>query len=112
MTTDHLRLLVSGLLVASAALFAVGGAIERHEARHERGRAGIGVVVLADADTGHGETPGSGEQTAPSKTEHPSQHGETKPEPKVESSREQRPEGGAEPAGGESAAHRAAERRS
>jgi hypothetical protein len=52
MTSDRsLRLVVCGLLVVSAALFAIGVAIERHDTRAER--AGLPrPLLLADSDQG------------------------------------------------------------
>lgn len=69
-----LRLVVCALLIASAVLFAIGVAIERHET-HTEGRGSPAAqlptpLLLADADQGKGETtigattPQSGETTA------------------------------------------------
>jgi hypothetical protein len=61
MSDRTLRALLSALLVMSAALFAVGVAIERHDTSHENHgaahAAAPGTVLVADADQGRGEHP-------------------------------------------------------
>lgn len=73
-----IRELLSALLVISAALFAIGVTIERHDTRNEnRGgtpAAASGVVLVADADQGRGEGPlraagASGETSAERRAE-------------------------------------------
>jgi ABC-type multidrug transport system fused ATPase/permease subunit len=69
MSDNALRALVSALLVVSAALFAVGVAIERHDTRNEnRGAAHAtlsGVLVIADADHNPSEHPLGGQSSSP-----------------------------------------------
>jgi hypothetical protein len=69
MNDRALRALLSALLVVSAALFAVGVAIERHDTRNENRSAAhaalSGVVLIADADQGRGEHPLAGQRSSP-----------------------------------------------
>jgi hypothetical protein len=116
-----LRVLVSALLVVSAALFAVGVSIERHDTHNEaaEGRALAGPLLLADVDEHHSE---SGESAAHRARERRARGGESgvrrprspkSPSNPRESGRETPSERHAESrgeSGGESPAHRAQER--
>jgi hypothetical protein len=117
-TTKNLRVLLTVLVVASAALFAIGVAIERDSksGRHSETHASIeadGFLLAADE---HGaETPAH--RAAENKTQAPKKHRETStPEKPATGEGTKNGEAGhsesgsgSEPAGGESAAHRASE---
>jgi hypothetical protein len=72
MSSSRLRLLTAVLLVASAALFAIGVAIERHDNRSETRHAQAppaGRLLFADADQN-----GSGAETKPGRHESSREH--------------------------------------
>jgi hypothetical protein len=118
-TTRNLRVLLTVLVVASAALFAIGVAIERDSksGRHSETHASIdagGFLLAADEHAGESPEHRAAEKQAEGA---PKKHRDTKTPAKPESGEgTNNGEGGhnesgsgQEPAGGESAAHRASE---